>query len=108
MSVFKRVRGAIASGNTCVHVCVFCTRMPPLEAIHRAQVPFFPLLEAAFIQEFPGTVGVPDLHPLLRQLLGVRGTLDHRNNTEQLGPRRSGLGQNTPMVNNGLGRILSP
>ena len=89
--MWRRVPGAIASGNTCVHVCVFGSKVPPLEAVHGAQVALLPLLEAVFIQELPGTVGVPDLHALLRQLLGIRGTLDHRNNTEQLRPRHSGL-----------------
>ena len=79
---------------TSVHVCVLGTEVPPLEAVDRAQVALLPVRKAALIQEVPGTIGVPDLHPLPRQLLGVGGPLDH--NTESLRPASTQNRYNPP------------
>lgn len=49
----------------CVHVCVLGTKVPPLETIHRAQVALLSLCEPKVVQEFPGTIGLPNLHPFL-------------------------------------------
>lgn len=58
-----------------MHVFVIRPKVSPLEAIHRAQISFLPWSEAAVVQKFPGSVGVPDSHPLLWQFFSICGTL---------------------------------
>lgn len=59
-----------------MHVGVGRPKMPPLEPIHRPQIPFLPVREAHLVQELPGWVSVPDVDVLFLQLLGVGGAAD--------------------------------
>lgn len=63
--------GASVTCCTCMHVCVLCTKVPPLEAVHWPQVAFLSVGEPEIVQEGPRTVGFPNLHPFLRELFGV-------------------------------------
>lgn len=48
-----------------MHVCVLCTKVPPLETIHRPQVALLPLCEAQVVQKAAGAIGIPDLHSFI-------------------------------------------
>lgn len=54
-----------------MHVFVLGTIVPPLEPIHRSQVALLSICEPKVVQEVPGPVGIPNLHPFLRELLGI-------------------------------------
>lgn len=60
---------------TCVHVCVLGTKVPPLETVHRSQVALLSICEPKVVQEVPGPVGIPNLHPFCWELLGIRRSL---------------------------------
>lgn len=57
--------------RTCMHICVLGTKVPPLEPVHRAQVPLLSVGEPQIVQEGPGTIGIPNLYPFLWELLGI-------------------------------------
>lgn len=60
---------------TTVHVFVFSSKVPPLKAIHWAQVSFLTISKAIFIQKIPGAISIPDSHTLFWQLFSICWTL---------------------------------
>lgn len=51
--------------RTCVHICILCTKVPPLETVHGAQVTLLSAGEPQIVQECPGTIGIPNLYSFL-------------------------------------------
>lgn len=59
-----------------VTIDVLCTKVSPLEAIDRTQVPNASMLQAALVEELSGTIAIPDLDALLGEMVAVRIPLD--------------------------------
>mmetsp|Transcript_9042 Transcript_9042/g.25843 ORF Transcript_9042/g.25843 Transcript_9042/m.25843 type:complete len:295 (-) Transcript_9042:749-1633(-) len=59
-----------------VHVFIPGAKVPPLEAVDRAQVAFLAMVQPAPVQKLPRGVAVPDLDFLVLQELGVGASTD--------------------------------
>lgn len=54
-----------------MHGLVSSSKVSPLEAIHRAQVPFFALFQADAIEEQSGSIAVPYLNLFIAEVLSI-------------------------------------
>ena len=59
-----------------VHGLVGGAKVPPLESVNGPQVPLLTVLQSDFVEEFSGSISVPNLDFLVAQLLGVGLAVD--------------------------------
>lgn len=74
VNAFRELVDALA-GVVGVHVLVFGAEVAPLEAVDGAEVADVAVLEAAAVEEFSGSVAVPDVNVFGGQFVGVCASL---------------------------------
>ena len=81
---FQRIDDVLELVNTLpfvvvMHSLVCCTKVPPLEAIDRAEIPLFSVSEALFVKELSSCISVPNTNFLITQILSVCVTFKEPN-----------------------------